>query len=100
VVRRAISLVVTLGDSIGSPSATLRIASMIAAGAVSLSRKPLAPAPSARATWIDLWTSQQPLFKGGNITGDQWSQIATSTVLWVVLPFVFGLARVLRAEVK
>jgi ABC-2 type transport system permease protein len=50
--------------------------------------------------WIDLWTSQEPLFKGGNITGDQWSQIATSTVLWMVLPFVFGLARVLRAEVK
>jgi hypothetical protein len=50
--------------------------------------------------WIDLWTSQAPLFQGGHITGDQWSQIATSTVLWMVLPFVFGLARVLRAEVK
>jgi ABC-2 type transport system permease protein len=50
--------------------------------------------------WIDLWTSQQPLFMGGNITGEQWSQIATSTVLWVVLPFVSGLVRVLRAEVK
>jgi ABC-type transport system involved in multi-copper enzyme maturation permease subunit len=50
--------------------------------------------------WIDLWTSQQPLFKGGDITGEQWSQIATSTVLWVMLPFVSGLVRVLRAEVK
>lgn len=50
--------------------------------------------------WIDLWTSQQPLFMGGNITGAQWSQIATSTALWMVLPFALGLVRVLRAEVK
>ncbi len=50
--------------------------------------------------WIDLWTSQSPLFLGGNLTNEQWSQCATSTVIWVVLPFVIGLARVLRAEVK
>lgn len=50
--------------------------------------------------WFDLWSSQSPLFMGGDITGEQWSQIATSTMLWVVLPFAVGLARVLRAEVK
>ncbi len=50
--------------------------------------------------WIDLWTSQSPLFMGGNLTDEQWMQCATSTVIWVVLPFAFGLIRVLRAEVK
>jgi len=50
--------------------------------------------------WIDLWSSQTPLFMGGNLTSDQWAQCATSTLIWVVLPFVVGLVRVLRAEVK
>jgi ABC-type transport system involved in multi-copper enzyme maturation permease subunit len=50
--------------------------------------------------WIDLGTSQTPLFEGGNLTGEQWGQLATGTLIWVVLPFVLGLVRVLRAEVK
>jgi ABC-2 type transport system permease protein len=50
--------------------------------------------------WIDLNTSQQPLFNGGNLTGEEWAQIATGTAIWVVLPFLAGLWRVLRAEVK
>ena len=50
--------------------------------------------------WIDLWTSQTPLFMGGNLTGEQWAQSATSSLIWVVLPFAVGLVRVLRAEVK
>ena len=52
------------------------------------------------APWIDLGTSQQPLFAGVNVTGEEWAQLATSTFIWVVLPFVVGLVRVLRAEVK
>lgn len=50
--------------------------------------------------WIDLWSSQSPLFLGGNITDEQWSQIASSTLIWVALPLVGGLVRVLRTEVK
>jgi ABC-type transport system involved in multi-copper enzyme maturation permease subunit len=50
--------------------------------------------------WVDLGTSQVPLFEGGNLTGEQWAQLATGTLIWVVLPFVLGLWRVLRAEVK
>jgi ABC-type transport system involved in multi-copper enzyme maturation permease subunit len=50
--------------------------------------------------WIDLWTSQAPLFTGAHITGEQWAQIGTSNLPWVVLPFLLGLTRVLRAEVK
>jgi ABC-2 type transport system permease protein len=52
------------------------------------------------APWIDLGTSQQPLFNGVNLSNEQWAQLAVSTVIWVVLPFVVGLVRVLRAEVK
>ena len=50
--------------------------------------------------WIDLGTSQQPLFDGSHLSGEQWAQLATGTLIWVVLPFVVGLWRVLRAELK
>jgi ABC-2 type transport system permease protein len=50
--------------------------------------------------WIDLGTSQQPLFGGDSMSGEQWAQLGTSTLPWVVLPFAVGLVRVLRAEVK
>jgi ABC-2 type transport system permease protein len=52
------------------------------------------------APWVDLGTSQQPLFEPSNLTGEQWAQLATGTLIWVVLPFVAGMIRVLRAEVK
>jgi ABC-2 type transport system permease protein len=50
--------------------------------------------------WIDLGTSQQPLFDGSNLTGEEWWQLVTGTTIWVVLPFLAGLIRVLRAELK
>jgi ABC-2 type transport system permease protein len=50
--------------------------------------------------WIDLNVSQQPLLDGANVTGKEWLQIAVGVAIWVVLPFVVGLWRVLRAEVK
>jgi ABC-type transport system involved in multi-copper enzyme maturation permease subunit len=50
--------------------------------------------------WIDLGTSQQPLFSGDSMSGKEWSQLAVGTLIWVVLPFVVGLWRVLRAELK
>jgi len=52
------------------------------------------------APWIDLGTAQQPLFGGQDLTGEQWWQVVTSSVIWVVLPFIVGVVRVLRAEVK
>jgi ABC-2 type transport system permease protein len=50
--------------------------------------------------WIDLGTSQTPLFTDTNLTGEQWAQLAVGTVIWVVLPIAVGVWRVLRAEVK
>ncbi len=52
------------------------------------------------APWVDLGTSQQPLFAGENLTGEEWWQIVTGTVIWVLVPFLAGLIRVLRAELK
>jgi ABC-2 type transport system permease protein len=52
------------------------------------------------APWVDLGTSQQPLFAGVDLTGEQWTQLATATAIWILLPFVLGLVRVMRAELK
>ena len=52
------------------------------------------------APWVDLGTSQQPLFSGTNLSGEEWSQLATSSAIWILLPLVVGLWRVMRAEVK
>jgi ABC-2 type transport system permease protein len=50
--------------------------------------------------WIDLGTSQTPLFSGDAMTGKEWAQLAVGTLIWVVLTFLAGLWRVLRAELK
>jgi ABC-2 type transport system permease protein len=52
------------------------------------------------APWVDLGTSQQPLFGASSMSGEQWAHLGTGTLIWVVLPFVVGMVRVLRAEVK
>jgi hypothetical protein len=33
-------------------------------------------------------------------TGAQWAHVATTVGLWIVLPGIFGLRRVMRSEVK
>lgn len=53
-----------------------------------------------KAAWIDLGTSQRPLFAAGNLTGEQWAQLGVTLMVWVILPFLAGLWRVLRAELK
>jgi ABC-type transport system involved in multi-copper enzyme maturation permease subunit len=52
------------------------------------------------APWIDLGTSQPPLYSGVNMTGEEWAQLATSSAIWILLPLAVGLWRVMRAEVK
>ncbi len=50
--------------------------------------------------WIDLNTSQAALFDGSAMGGRQWLQLAAGVAIWVLLPYVTGFWRVLRAEVK
>ena len=50
--------------------------------------------------WIDPGTAQMQLFGGGWLTGEEWAQLATTTLLWIGVPLALGAVRVLRAEVK
>ncbi len=50
--------------------------------------------------WIDLGTAQAPLFGAETMTGEQWAQLLTTTLIWIGLPMAIGLGRVLRSEVK
>ncbi|MCW2753663.1 MAG: transporter permease [Marmoricola sp.] len=60
------------------------------------------PFLSDKAAWIDFGTAQQRLFNfgDGNLSGKEWSQLLVTGAFWVALPFVIGLWRMLRAEVK
>ncbi|MDN4160362.1 ABC transporter permease [Nocardioides abyssi] len=55
------------------------------------------------APWLDLSTAQAPLFEsfgGAGLTGEEYAQLGTTSLIWIVIPFVLGWIRVLRAEVK
>jgi len=63
----------------------------------------LVPALRDSAGWFDLGTAQQPLFTAGTgieLTGEQYAQLATTALIWIVLPFVAGWIRVMRTELK
>ncbi|HZJ07082.1 MAG TPA: ABC transporter permease [Nocardioidaceae bacterium] len=50
--------------------------------------------------WVDLGFSSTPLFTPGDVTGEQWLNLASGAAIWVLLPCVLGTLRVLRSEVK
>lgn len=55
------------------------------------------------APWLDLGTAQQPLFEafgGTGLTGEEYAQLGTTALIWIVVPFIAGWFRVMRAEVK
>lgn len=58
------------------------------------------PSLEGSGPWIDFGTAQGPLQNLGNLSGTEWAHLAVTGVIWVVLPFLAGLWRVLRAEVK
>jgi ABC-type transport system involved in multi-copper enzyme maturation permease subunit len=49
--------------------------------------------------WVDFNFAQQPLVDG-NPSGAEWAHLVVSGLLWLVLPLVVGMWRVLRAEIK
>jgi ABC-2 type transport system permease protein len=49
--------------------------------------------------WIDFSYAQGPLIDG-TIEGKDWAYLATTTLIWLVLPLAGGLWRIFRAEVK
>jgi ABC-2 type transport system permease protein len=50
--------------------------------------------------WIDFNFSQQPLLDASIHGAKEWSELLTSGIIWLVLPLLFGLWRIQRAEVK
>ncbi|MGI8870374.1 MAG: ABC transporter permease [Mycobacteriales bacterium] len=50
--------------------------------------------------WIDLGTTSGYLFSDNSLSAEKWAQLGTSTAIWMVLPLLIGIWRVLRAEVK
>ncbi|MCW2785809.1 MAG: transporter permease [Marmoricola sp.] len=60
------------------------------------------PSLTDKAGWLDFKTAQGNLFTfgEGNLSGKEWSQLLVTGAFWVLLPFVIGVWRVLRTEVK
>ncbi len=51
------------------------------------------------AGWLDLNVTMEPLARG-EVHGEDWGKLATSTLVWIVLPLVLGTLRLIRREVK
>lgn len=49
--------------------------------------------------WIDFNFAQGALFSG-EMSGEQWGNLATSGLVWLVVPMAIGLRLVMRSEVK
>ena len=53
------------------------------------------------APWIEFNTAQTPLFTGDYTpTGEEWAQFAVAGTIWLVIPLIFGIMRLLRIEFK
>ena len=53
------------------------------------------------APWIDLGTAQTPLFELDDpLTGEEWAQVGVTAVIWILLPLVLGVIRLLHSELK
>jgi hypothetical protein len=60
----------------------------------------LVPQLKDAGPWLDTGTAQAVLQDGSAPSGQEWAQLLTSTLLWVVLPLAVGVWRILRSEVK
>ncbi|MEH1165465.1 ABC transporter permease [Micromonospora sp. CPCC 205539] len=50
--------------------------------------------------WLDTSKTMEPLFSSDALTGEQWSKVVVSLLVWMVLPLAAGLVRTLRREVS
>ena len=49
--------------------------------------------------WVDFRLAQGTLFDG-DLTGEQWANLGVTSVIWLILPLLAGIALVMRSEVK
>ncbi len=52
------------------------------------------------APWLDINTAVAPINEGNVLKGEDWSHLAVSGAIWVLLPLALGVARLLRRELK
>jgi ABC-2 type transport system permease protein len=53
------------------------------------------------APWVDIGTAQTPLFEFDEaLSGSEWAHLGVASLIWIALPLVAGVIRLLRAEVK
>lgn len=52
------------------------------------------------APWIDLGTAQAPLLGTEAVTGEQWAQLGTASLIWIGVPLILGFIRLKRTEIK
>ncbi|GAB7004561.1 hypothetical protein JCM18899A_20340 [Nocardioides sp. AN3] len=52
------------------------------------------------APWINFDAARAELYTLSSMTGKEWAHLVVSGFVWLVIPFVIGLRRILRAEVK
>ena len=50
--------------------------------------------------WIDAKYSQDALLRGDGLTAESWAQLAVTSLVWVVIPTIVAVCRLLRCEVK
>jgi ACR3 family arsenite efflux pump ArsB len=50
--------------------------------------------------WIDWNETQVALLEGATNTGEEWAMLASTTMIWIVIPLVVGLLSLRRSEVK
>ncbi|GAA1707890.1 hypothetical protein GCM10009809_00260 [Isoptericola hypogeus] len=51
------------------------------------------------APWVDLTYAQYGL-QSGSMSAEAWAQLGTTTVLWLVIPLVLGMRRLLQVEIR
>ena len=60
----------------------------------------MVPALRDLGAWVDMTAASTPLMEGVDLTATQWGQLGTSSLLWIGVPLLIGIWRVLTREVK
>ena len=50
--------------------------------------------------WVDWNYTQVDLFEGVTNTGEEWAKLASTTMIWIVIPLAIALFTLRRTEVK
>jgi hypothetical protein len=50
--------------------------------------------------WVDPKYNQDLLLQGGGLTGEQWTHLAVTSIVWVAVPLLIAMLNLTRTEVK